>query len=232
MNILFVSPEVSPLVRTGGLGDVVGSLPIALKNLNLDVRILCPLHRCCKTRDVTYFEDTFQIGGRKRLLHAKLAETRLPESEVPVYFLENDFLYDRPGIYADNQGDYRDNPSRVFGLCESAMFIESITGWRPDVFHAHDWMAAPVCAFLNARDTGKGKQASVLTIHNLEHQGKGTYEDFVGSGLPPDYWGSSFDRFGEMNLLKSGIQHADKITTVSPTSVSYTHLTLPTIGCV
>ena len=217
MNILFVSPEVSPLVRTGGLGDVVGSLPIALKNLNLDVRILCPLHRCCKTRDVTYFEDTFQIGGRKRLLHAKLAETRLPESDVPVYFLENDFLYDRPGIYADNQGDYRDNPSRVFGLCESAMFIESITGWRPDVFHAHDWMAAPVCAFLNARDTGKGKQASVLTIHNLEHQGKGTYEDFVGSGLPPDYWGSSFDRFGEMNLLKSGIQHADKITTVSPT---------------
>ena len=71
MNILFVSPEVSPLVRTGGLGDVVGSLPIALKNLNLDVRILCPLHRCCKTRDVTYFEDTFQIGGRKRLLQAK-----------------------------------------------------------------------------------------------------------------------------------------------------------------
>ena len=175
MNILFVSGS-KPTRSRADWGRGWQSADCTQKPKNLGVRILCPLHRCCKTRESLTL-NTFQIGGRKRLLHAKLAETRLPESEVPVYFLENDFLYDRPGIYADNQGDYRDNPSRVFGLCETAMFIESITGWRPGVFHAHDWMAAPVCAFLNAEDTGKGKQASVLTIHNLEHQGKGTYED-------------------------------------------------------
>ena len=67
------------------------------------------------------------------------------------------------------------------------------------------------------KGVSEGKQASVLTIHNLEHQGNGSYEDFTDSGLPLDYWSSSFDRFGSMNLLKSGIQHADKITTVSPT---------------
>ena len=220
VKILFVSPEVSPLVRTGGLGDVVGSLPIALKNLGLDIRIVCPLHRSCKTLPFNYFDKTFEIGGKKQERKAKLAETRLGESDVPVYFVENEFLYDRPGIYSDDRGDYKDNPQRVFGLCKSAMQIEAITGWRPDVFHAHDWMAAPICAFLNNSKTkgaNEGKQASVLTIHNLEHQGNGSYEDFTDSGLPLDYWSSSFDRFGSMNLLKSGIQHADKITTVSPT---------------
>ena len=104
-------------------------------------------------------------------------------------------------------------------FCRAALKLNEIVDWEPEVFHTHDWMAAPLSPLLNAspRIKNKPRKHSVLTIHNLEHQGKGTYDDFKQSGLPNDYWGSSFDYFGSMNLLKGGIQHADKITTVSPT---------------
>ena len=120
--------------------------------------------------------------------------------------------------------DYTDNSTRACVLSKSAVLLEKATGWTPDVFHAHDWMAAPTAAYLNQLSFGKkvrkiGK--SVLTIHNLEHQGVFSRRDFFLSGLPPEYSGiDGFEHQGSMNLLKGGIQHADKITTVSPTYAS------------
>ena len=97
--------------------------------------------------------------------------------------------------------------------------LEAVTNWTRDVFHAHDWMAAAVPAFVdtsNKESTRKAK--SILTIHNLEHQGVFSFEDFENCGLPSDYWGvDGFEHNGQLNLLKGGIQHADKITTVSST---------------
>lgn len=220
MKVLFVSPEVSPLVRTGGLGDVVGSLPLALKKIGLDVRVICPMHRECNNLAYRSLNKSFNLGSATKPYEGNLVETSLGVSEVPVYLIKNSFLYDRPGIYSDENGNYEDNPERVFALCRAALKVEDITNWKPDVFHAHDWMAAPTCAFLNAKLQSRKQrpdQASVLTIHNLEHQGSGTYDHFKRSGLPLDYWNLGFDQFGSLNLLKSGIQHADKITTVSPT---------------
>ena len=221
MKVLFVSPEVSPLVRTGGLGDVVGSLPIAIKALGVDVRILCPLHRECKALKTTFFAKTGTVKLGKEKISVRIGETTLGPSGIPVYLIENDSLFDRPGIYADSDGDYPDNPSRAFVLSKTALLIRQITGWSPDVYHAHDWMAASLPAYLNSTRP-KGKRAksgrSVLTIHNLEHQGNCSFQDFVQSGLPESFWGiDGFESKGSMNLLKGGIQHADKITTVSPT---------------
>ncbi len=221
MKVLFVSPEVSPLVRTGGLGDVVGSLPIAIKALGIDVRILCPLHRECKALKTTFFPKAGTVRLGKEQIPVRIGETTLGPSGIPVYLLENDSLFDRPGIYADSEGDYPDNPTRAFVLSKSALLISQITGWSPDVYHAHDWMAACLPAYLNSTrlKTGRAKPGkSVLTIHNLEHQGYCSYEHFVRSGLPETFWGiDGFESNGSMNLLKGGIQHADKITTVSPT---------------
>lgn len=221
MKVLFVSPEVSPLVRTGGLGDVVGSLPLAIQELGIDVRILCPLHRACKNLETTFFaqKGTVQLGDLE--VPIRIGETKLGSSGIPVYLVENDSLFDRPGIYSDSNGDYADNPTRAFVLSKAALLIDQITGWSPDVYHAHDWMAASLPAYLNA-NRPKGKRSkqgkSVLTIHNLEHQGNCSYQYFLRSGLPESYWAiDGFENNGSMNLLKGGIQHADKITTVSPT---------------
>jgi len=224
MKVLFVSPEVSPIVRTGGLGDVVGSLPIALQAMGIDVRILCPLHRQCKDMDVRFFRKKLGLELGAQTIPLRIGQTTLGKFDIPVYLVENDALFDRPGIYADEEGDYTDNSTRACVLSKSAVLLEKVTGWTPEVFHAHDWMAAPTAAYLNQLSFGKkvrkiGK--SVLTIHNLEHQGVFSQRDFVLSGLPPEYSGiDGFEHQGSMNLLKGGIQHADKITTVSPTYAS------------
>lgn len=221
MKVLFVSPEISPLVRTGGLGDVVGSLPVAIHSMGIDVRIVCPLHRECKKLTTTFFPTTEEVALGQDKFPIRIGETTLGASGIPVYLIENDFLFDRPGIYSDEKSDYPDNPTRAFVLSKGALLIERITGWSPEVFHAHDWMAASLPAFLNASRTMRDLQVkakSVLTIHNLEHQGLCSYDDFRKSGLPDSFWGiDGFESNGSMNLLKGGIQHADKITTVSPT---------------
>ena len=217
MNVLFVSPEVGPLVRAGGLGDVVGALPLALRQLGVDVRVLCPLHRECKQLDSELLPTaiTLKFGFKSYLF--QFFETRLGDSDIPVYLLENKFLFDRPGIYADENGDYLDNPLRCFALSKAALSVEKATGWRPDIFHAHDWMAASLPAYLNAQSSPKRKSRSVLTIHNLEHQGSFPEKTFSLSGLPSIFGGiEGFKHYNAMNLLKGGIQHADKITTVSP----------------
>lgn len=221
MNVLFVSPEVNPLVRTGGLGDVVGSLPIALKKLGVDVRTICPFYRTCKNSKVNFIERSIRIKIGGRTIKGLIGETRLAESDVPAYLVDIAQFFDRDGIYSDERGDFTDNPQRAFALCQAALQLEKVSGWKPDIIHAHDWMAAPVCAYVNAQRakfSGKFSQRSVLTIHNLQHQGVFSHKDFLSSGLPLSNWAiDGFEKDGALNLLKGGIQNADKITTVSPT---------------
>ena len=218
MKILFVSPEVSPLIRTGGLGDVVGSLPIALGKIGLDIRILCPLHKECREIPRTLYPKPISFRLGKKTYSFSVSSTKLGKSEVPVYFIGNDGLFNRPGIYSDEKGDFPDNATRAFALSKAAVELEKSIDWEAEIFHAHDWMAAATCAIINAsKSTFKRKVGSVLTIHNLEHQGIFSYQDFLDSYLPPKYWGmEGFEHNGTLNLLKGGIQHATKLTTVSP----------------
>ena len=218
MKVLFVSPEVGPIVRAGGLGDVVGALPLALGQLGIDVRVLCPLHRECADLNAETLPGSIKLKLGSTRFSCRLQESKLGNSNITVYLLENKSLFDRPGIYADENGDYQDNPLRCFALCNAAMWLEKITGWSPDIFHSHDWMAASLPAYLNADRSVKKKSRSVLTIHNLEHQGVFDEKFFSSSGLPTAFAGiEGFNHYNSMNLLKGGIQHADKITTVSPT---------------
>ncbi len=224
MKVLFVSPEVNPLVRTGGLGDVVGSLPLALYKLGIDVRIVCPFFRSCKKLELQSLPQKITIRIRNQPITASFRQTNLGKSRVPVYLVDIPSFFDREGIYSDQKGDFPDNSQRAFALCQAAMQLAGAIRWQPDIIHAHDWMAAPVCAYANAvRSKSKGKTnlRTVLTIHNLQHQGVFSYDDFVTSGLPQSFWGmDGFEKNGSLNLLKGGIQHADKITTVSPSYAS------------
>ena len=221
MKVLLVSPEVTPLARTGGLGDVVGALPPALKAKGVDARILCPLHKgSLNGREGKALNGslTIRMGSRKRKV--RIIETRLPGSAIPVYLISHKGLYDRKGLYAGLKGDYSDNAERSMVLCRTALHQQKLTGWQPDVYHSHDWMAAALPACLNAESTWSSSPnpASVLTIHNLEHQGIFSGDAFNLTGLPQSYFSfEGFEHYGNLNLLKGGIQHADKITTVSPT---------------
>jgi starch synthase len=223
VKVLFISPEVGPIVRAGGLGDVVGALPLALKQIGIDVRILCPLHRECKNIKGIRISPPIQLKFASKSYSLKIREVKLGQSEIPVYLLENKFLFDRPGIYSDENGNYPDNPLRCFILSKSSLHLEKVIGWSPDIFHCHDWMTAPLPAYLNELNKNKKQKKaaqakSVLTIHNLEHQGSFPEEVFPISGLPRSFYGiDGFNHYGRMNLLKGAIQHAHKITTVSPT---------------
>ena len=221
MKVLFISPEVSPFARTGGLGEVVGSLPFALKKMGLDIRILCPLHKCCKSLPIKILKKSISLVSDSDKISSRIGVLEDESLTVPVYFLKNDQLYNREGIYADQKGNYKDNAFRSFVLSHAATQIEKVVNWKPDILHSHDWMASATSAYLNAKQEKKGKsktQGSLLTIHNLEHQGVFPFSDFKKSGLPQKYWGiNGFEHHGNLNLLKGGIQHADKISTVSPT---------------
>ncbi len=220
MKVLFVSPEVAPLARTGGLGDVVGSLPPALVKLGADVRVVCPYHRCCQPFSSSLLSKTFKTTLGAQIFNGRFRETRLPGSEVPVYMLDLPELFDRAGIYGDDHGEFPDNSLRAFALCSCALAVEQVVGWRPDVIHAHDWMAASTPAYVNAQNSKRSKRAKIrtmLSIHNLQYQGSFPIDQFAKSGLPRSFLGSDgFEHYGSLNLLKGGIQHADKITTVSP----------------
>jgi starch synthase len=199
----------------------VGALPPALKEAGVDVRVICPLHRgSLDGLQSKRISGQLSIRIGDRLCFPRLVETRLPGTDVPVYLIEHKGFFDRPDIYAGPKGDFPDNAERSFVICRSAIDLSRLVGWTPDVYHAHDWMAAALPACLNAIPTTKGevRAASVLTIHNLEHQGSFSPEKFEVSNLPQSYFQmEGFEHFGRLNLLKGGIQHADKITTVSPT---------------
>ncbi len=233
MNVLFVSPEVNPLVRTGGLGDVVGSLPLSLKKLGIDVRVICPLHRECKEIESHALDPGITVDLNNEPMEASIRQAKLGDDNIPAYLIDLPHFFDRAGIYSDENGDFQDNAQRAFALCQAALELEKVIGWRPHIIHAHDWMAAPVCGYLNALQMElpeASKIRSVLTIHNLQHQGVFSYEDFLSSGLPDSSWAmDGFEKDGSLNLLKGGIQNADKITTVSPTYAQ--EIRTPAYGC-
>jgi starch synthase len=208
MKVLFISPEVGPIVRAGGLGDVVGALPIALKEIGIDVRIICPLHRECKTVDATRLKTSINLRFGTKSYNLKVKQTELGDSGIPVYLLENKFLFDRPGIYADENGNYTDNPIRCFVLAKSAIQLKKIIHWSADIYHCHDWMTGALPAYLNVENRkNKSNSKSVLTIHNLEHQGSFSEENFDLSKLPKTFFGwDGFNHYGAMNLLKGGIK--------------------------
>jgi starch synthase len=213
LNLLFVASECVPFVKTGGLGDVVGALPRALAARGHDVRILLPRYRKVKSHPATERPEPFRVpmpGGDR---WCSLWETEL-DGGVPVYMLEHDVLFDRDGIYNDDNGEFRDNVVRFGLLSRAALELPAHLDWPVDVFHVHDWQTALVPVY--ARLLGR-RAATVLTIHNLGYQGR------YGSGLLLDAGIGAEDaarvglvQRGDMNLLQGGIVNATCLSTVSP----------------
>ena len=220
MKVLQVGAEVFPLIKTGGLADVLGALPQALVAQGADTRLLLPgLPGIIDA--VLHARRVCQIGPVFGAARVDLLRAQMPYSRLPVYVIDAPFLYRRGGSpYQDSQGsEWPDNLQR-FGLLGwvAAQIAqgELDAEWVPDVLHAHDWHAAMSCAYLHAHPAGNA--ASVFTIHNLAFQGLFPHDDCAVLGLSSRYMSPSALEFhGQLSFMKAGLKFADRVTTVSPT---------------
>ena len=214
MKILMVSAEVAPFAKRGGLGDVAGSLPKALRELGHDVRVIMPAYDMIERGypNVHPTNITTSVPIRSEQIPIGLFEGHLPGSDVPVYFVAQKHLFNRPNVYG-----YDDDVYRFAFFCRSIVSVLGAINWVPDVIHAHDWHAAGIVFWLKTagqHDDWFRNVKTVYTIHNLAHQGRSTWDivNYLGietSGL--------YEETDGVNLMARGIYHADAVTTVSPT---------------
>lgn len=216
-SVLFAVSEAFPLLKTGGLGDVAGSLPPALRALGEDVVLLLPAYpgTAARLQDLHPLTQFHTTGYELTLLAGTL-----PGEDLPVWLLDCPALYDRPGSpYVDqNQQPWADNPERFALLSRVAARI-AMGGlglpWRPDVVHTHDWQTALTHAYLADQPQAP---AQVFTIHNLAYQGLFPREIFGRLELASFHWQPrALEFYGKLSFIKAGLVYADRITTVSPT---------------
>lgn len=217
-NILFVTSEAYPLIKTGGLADVAGSLPAALKGQRQDVRIIMPAYREAMRKAEKLGFVSFQMEGVPETV--RLLEGRLPDTTVKLYLVDSPAHFDRPGgPYADPDGhDWADNAERFATLARTATAValnKAGLEWQPDIVHCNDWQSGLVPAFLAQYPN---RPATIFTIHNLAYHGHFDSTNFQSLNLPPYLWGiDGLEFHGGLSFIKGGLVFADMINTVSPT---------------
>jgi starch synthase len=221
LKILFLSAEVAPFAKAGGLADVCGSLPKALAALGHDVRVVTPAYAPIEAAvhdgkyGVRIHPVTLQVPMGIAAFPAGVLETTLPGTTVPVYFVaERHAFGDRPFFYG-----YRDDAYRFAFFSRAALDLAvAALGWRPDVVHAHDWHTAPAVAWLaisGQYDERYANLPTVYTIHNLMHQGTAPWDVLRYLGVLTHRLVE--ERPGQVNFMARGIYHATMSSTVSPT---------------
>lgn len=214
-KILFIGAEVMPFAATGGLGDVLGSLPASLaKDKNNDVRVILPLYRAVSNdfRNMMNHEAYTFVDLAWR--HQYCGIKSLVKDGVTYYFLDNEYYFGRDNLYG-----YYDDGERFAFFSKAALDILPIIGFFPDILHANDWQSALCPVYLKTAFAHRAEYSgikTVFTIHNIEYQGK---YDFAVLG---DVFGLGYDSVRLLhydnciNLMKAAIECADRVTTVSP----------------
>ncbi len=231
LKILFASSEAQPLVKTGGLADVSGSLPAALKELGHDVRLVLPNYRgvaeIAGRLDVV--TELSLLGGEQPV---RLLRGTLPGSEVTLYLVDSPRHFDRPGgPYSNTDGvDWPDNAERFALFARAVQAIaqgRAEPDWKPEVVHCNDWQTGLVPALL-AQETQR--PASVFTVHNLAYQGLFPWTTFQALELPYDLWAmDAMEFYGKFSFIKGGLAFADRLSTVSATYAA--EIRTPQFGC-
>ncbi|CAK0747843.1 Glycogen synthase 2 [Gammaproteobacteria bacterium] len=217
-TVLFATSEVHPLAKTGGLADVSGSLPPALRALGYDVRLILPaypeaLARCERLTLVRLLE----LPGAATPV--RLLEGTLPGTDVPLYLVDCPIYFDRVGgLYGDGKGDWPDNAQRftlfsraVVALAEGRAGL----GWIPEVVHCNDWQTGLVPALFALKGY---RPRTIFTLHNLSYQGLFSWGTFVDLGLPMALWSpEGIEFYSQVSFIKGGLADSDLLTAVSPT---------------
>jgi starch synthase len=235
MNILFASSEVTPFARTGGLADVCASLPVALEALGQTVTVVIPAYKSVfrgeiKPRD-TGIRFPVHVGDHTVI--AKLWKGKLPDSEVTIYFIQQDQYFDRDQLYTENGCDYSDNGERFIFFCRAVMEMIAVLNLNADILHSNDWQTGMLPAMqtiLYKNKQGYEKIATIHTIHNLAYQGILWHWDLLLTGIGWEHFTfEELEFYGKLNLMKAGVMFADGITTVSPRYAL--EIQSPAFGC-
>ena len=219
-KVLFATSEAHPLIKTGGLADVSGALPVALHALGVDIKLLIPgyptvLSQYPNATLVAQFANPYAPGD------VHLLESHLAETGLPVLIVAYDAFFDRAGgPYQDSEGgDWPDNPMRFGLLSYAAAWLGSDrnnSSWRPDIVHCNDWQTGLAPAFLRFWPGHNAR--SILTIHNLAYQGVFDPSLIRALQLPTESFKmQGLEYYGLLSFLKAGLFYCNRITTVSPT---------------
>jgi starch synthase len=211
MKILMATSEFSPLGSTGDLGDQVRILTTELKKLGHDVSVVMPFYRSVREGkyEIRPTNGEFQINLGGKRASSDIVETTSPEG-IQVYLVRRDEYFDRSGIYGADGRSYEDNAERFIFFSKAVLELARRISPSPELIHCHDWTTALIPVFIRDRQL---PFLTVLTIHNLEHQGSFWSFDFALTGLPGSYFGPrGLEFYGRLNFLKGGILHADAVT--------------------
>lgn len=215
MKILFAASEATPFAKVGGIADVVGALPMALRRLGIDARIILPRYsHLTKEGGLTLLlHDVETLGGKRE--RCTVYQGTLPSSDAPVYFIDNPAHLGQGPIYNEHmQGDPFSDLSRFLFFSSAVASTVPLLGWRPDIVHCHDWHTALLPALL--KRAGLDDIRTLLTIHNIAYQGVWNTKDVVSFlGLKPPIVLHP-DAHGDFNALREGILSATMVNTVSP----------------
>ncbi|MGL4985789.1 MAG: glycogen synthase, partial [Treponemataceae bacterium] len=220
MKILMATSETVPFAKSGGLADVVSALSKELKKRGHDVRIVMPRYYKISRQDLQKLPAPLGVPVGFGEIWNGVYEGVIPATDVPIYFLDNEALYGREGIYGESGGSYPDNALRFINLSRGIFQLCKMLDWYPDIIHTHDWPTSTAAMILNTweKDGYFTKTASVLTIHNLGYQGWFPKEDLHLFQLQwSEFYSSGLEKNDSLNFLKCGIMNSDAITTVSPT---------------
>ncbi len=215
-KILFATSEVHPLIKTGGLADVAGSLPKALAEMGQDIRLVIPNYQSIKLESQPRYICTVRVDNRD----VNILETTLPDSKVIVWLVDYRPFFDHPGNpYVDEHGLPWPNIAERFALyCRIVTEIamnRAYLDWQPDIVHCNDWQTGLAPALLSLEEH---RPATVFTIHNLAYQGLFPASAFSSLNLPGQLWHhDGLEYHGMLSFIKGGLAYADRITTVSPT---------------
>ena len=213
LKVLIVAGESAPFIKSGGLGDVVGSLPKALRAKGVDVRVVIPRHRAIKNETMygVEFVGEFDVHLQWRKQPAKIL---MKNGDVPVYFIENDYYFGRGGLYG-----YNDDDERFAFFSKAALDMLAMLDFYPDVIHCNDWQTGPLCAYLKeiyGHMMPYSKIKTLYTIHNLQYQGRFAPSALDMMGLPGWTW-NNVEFYDSVSFMKMGLVYCDYISTVSET---------------
>ena len=222
MKVLIASSEIAPFAKTGGLADVTGALPRALRRIGVEADCVLPLYRSV-SRGGFHLK---QAGTPVRVPLGHREETGTIEEAdagdgVRAFLVRNDRYFDREFFYGNRDGDYEDNCERFTFFCRAVMEWLVRTGRKYDILHCNDWQTALIPTYvktLYADEDAVRDAATIFTVHNLGYQGLFWNHDLPVTGLGWElFTPQGLEFYGKLNLMKAGLVYADILSTVSPT---------------
>ncbi len=220
-RVLFVSSEVVPFAKTGGLADVVGALPSALVKLGCEVAVVMPHYRRLSPEKFHLRMEAKDVPVPMGMgeMNANILSTQLGYTPYKVYFIQNDRYFDREGLYGTAEGDFQDNAERFAFFSRAVLEMLKTIHWYPHLLHLNDWQTGLTAAYLKTlyHDLPYYERIRILfTIHNMAYQGLFPKYVLPMTGIGwEEFTSEKIEFYGQVNYLKSGLVYSDALNTVS-----------------